>query len=745
MIGRDKERSEVIDTLLHKSPACIAILGGGGMGKTTLAVSVLHEPVVVNQYPSRYFVSCEGVPSVSSLVGEITNALRIPLANHDAHLIDTILSSFPANTLLCLDNLETIWDNEATRSDLEGLLSDLQLRVLGMIITMRGTQRPSRVSWSKPFLPPLQSLTGDSSRSIFEMTCGSVDEFVEKLLGAVDGIPLAISLIGALLQEGNESSKSLWGRWERAQSGVLENGGNDRLSNLDTSIHLSVYGPRMLADPKTIDILAMLSVLPDGFPDDERAMEELESHLPKSYDHRKALLTLRRVSLIHVDEAEVPRRLRMLSPVRSFCEQRLEAPEELRNSITSFYVQKMNQFTDVTDPAGHAIIPGELDNVYAVFIQAWKEGKGSPIVANASIQFTMWSGYVGNPMEEVIGLAIQGVVGLPGLHGTCHLAVGEVYLQRNKLDEAEASFKRAAELHRQVYDVLGEANDVRNLGEVHLRRDKLDEAEASFKRAAELHRQAHDVLGEASDVQKLGEAYLRRDNRDEAEASFKRAAKLHRQARSVLGEANDAGNLGVVYLRQDNLDEASASFKRAAELHRQVHSVIGEANDVGSLGEVYLRRDNLDEAEASFKCAAELHQQVHFVLGEANDVGNLGEVYLRRDKLGEAEASFKCAAELHRQAHSVLGEAYDVHNLGQVYLRRDKLDEAEASFERAAELHRQAHSVLGEAHDIHTLGEVYLRQDKLDKAEASFERAAELQRQAYSVLGERANLVAVST
>jgi exonuclease VII small subunit len=80
------------------------------------------------------------------------------------------------------------------------------------------------------------------------------------------------------------------------------------------------------------------------------------------------------------------------------------------------------------------------------------------------------------------------------------------------------------------HTVLGEANDVQKLGDVHLRRDKLDEAQASFERAIELHRQAHDVLGEASDVQKLGDVHLRRDKLDEAQASFERAIELHRQA-----------------------------------------------------------------------------------------------------------------------------------------------------------------------------------------------------------------------
>ena len=43
---------------------------------------------------------------------------------------------------------------------------------------------------------------------------------------------------------------------------------------------------------------------------------------------------------------------------------------------------------------------------------------------------------------------------------------------------------------------------------MYLRKAKLDEAEASFKHAAELHQQAHDVLCEAIDVQNLGVVYL---------------------------------------------------------------------------------------------------------------------------------------------------------------------------------------------------------------------------------------------
>jgi hypothetical protein len=83
------------------------------MGKATLALSSLHDPAVVEHFPSRYFVSCEAVTSTSALVGEIADILRIPPAKRDEHIIDVVLSSFHGNTVLYLDNFETIRDDEA--------------------------------------------------------------------------------------------------------------------------------------------------------------------------------------------------------------------------------------------------------------------------------------------------------------------------------------------------------------------------------------------------------------------------------------------------------------------------------------------------------------------------------------------------------------------------------------------------------------------------------------------------------
>jgi len=643
MIGRDGERSNVIEILLNKMPARIAILGAGGMGKTTLALSVLYDPLVIERYPSRYFVSCEAAPSVFALLGEMANVLRIPPERRDEHLMDVVLSSLRVNAILCLDNFESIWDSESTRSDVEDLLSHLSCTPeLAMIITMRGTQRPSRVSWSKPVVPPLNKLNDASSALLLERICGKVDEFGEKLLREVDGIPLAVKLIGSLLDEGNETSKSLCARWERMQTKVVEDGGKGRLSNLDTSIHLSVHGPRMQVDPHAIPILAMLAILPDGFSYRFQAIDELQSHLPENIDLCETLLTLRRTSLVHVDDTNTFHRLRMLLPVRHFCQQTLQTPQTLVASLISFYAKMINSFVDVTDPAGHAVIPSELLNTHAVLIRAYELGEVDHLVVNASIGYTTWSLYLGNPVEEVLQLAIEGATGWPGQRASCYSVLASVFLRQHKLDDAKASLQHSIELHQQADDVLGEANNLHKLGEVYLRQNRLDDAKASFRRAAKLHRQAQSVLGEANDTQSLGVMYLQRDKLYRAMTSFEYASKLHRQAEDILGEANDNNFLGVVHLRQDRLHDARRSFQKALVLHREVRDVLGEANDISKLREVYLRQHKPADAQMLFQHAPKIHQQALSVLGEINDIHELEEDYLELDSdlldgtLGEA-------------------------------------------------------------------------------------------------------------
>ncbi|THU98323.1 TPR-like protein, partial [Dendrothele bispora CBS 962.96] len=746
MFGRDDEKSTLVTTLC-KDHAHVIILGAGGIGKTTLALSALCDVEVVKKHPSRHFISCEGIYSVEALLTELANALRI---RNRENLRDQVVNLLchPSNpTILCLDNFETIWTAGAivSPSPIEQFLSQISTTpMLSIMLTLRGSQIPLNVPWSNnKCILAVRQLDTASSQTLFKNISGvtSIDTYIDKLLKEVDGVPLAIKLLASIVQAGLETTETLWQAWEKERTKMVTHAsGNDRLSNLELSIQLSMDSPWMQKDPNAIDALAILSLLPDGLS--KGLLDKFQTHLPRDFSLRPSLATLQKVSLAYSNRTTNPERIQLLSPIRHFCLTNLPKREDLVAGLIGFYTEFLNVNWDCTNGMLHKTVPQEMLNLHLVLHDAIKTKQMDAYLMRASIIFTKWSLYIGNPVDDIIQLATNSKGELPlDMWANSLFCLAEVFLRRFKLDEAEGSLNQAVQLYQQAQDVSGEANGLGMLGEVFVRRSKLDEAEASLNQAVQLHRQAQDVPGEANDLQRLGEIFLRRSKLDEAEDSLNRAIKLHQQAQDVAGEAYGLGMLGEIFLRWSKLDEAKDSLHRAMELHRQARDVLGEAIGLVKLGDIFLRQSKLDEAENSLHRAMELHRQARDVPGEASDLEKLGDIFLRQSKLGEAEDSLHRAVQLHRQAQDVSGEATDLRKLGDIFLRQSKLDEAENSLHQAVQLHQQAQDVLGEAHDFGKLGEIFLRRSRLDEAENSLHRAVQLHRQAQDVSGEATDLI----
>lgn len=140
---------------------------------------------------------------------------------------------------------------------------------------MRGAERPAKVRWSRPFLPPLEPLSTSAAR---EMFMDIADDFhdakqIDQLLNLTDNMPLAVDLIAHLVDY--EGCSSVLTRWETEKTSLLSTG-HDRKSNLDVSIEISLSSPRISSSPGAMDLLSLLSILPNGLSD----FELIQSDLP---------------------------------------------------------------------------------------------------------------------------------------------------------------------------------------------------------------------------------------------------------------------------------------------------------------------------------------------------------------------------------------------------------------------------------------------------------------------------------
>ncbi|KAJ7486552.1 hypothetical protein FB451DRAFT_1534404, partial [Mycena latifolia] len=296
--GREKELQEVMELLQQEAPR-IAILGTGGMGKTSLAKATLHNPDIAAKYEQCFFVVADSITTsigLSVLIGEHIGLK--PGKDATKQVIHYFATTGPS--LLILDNLETSWEPIKSRGDIEELLAKLT------DITMRGAERPAKVQWTRPFLSPLKPLSDRAARDTFFAIAEDMHDSkdVDEVLSLTDNMPLAVDLIAHAVDfEG--SCSAVLARWKLEKTSLLS-AGNDRKSDLDTSITISLTSSRMSTGAK--DLLSILSILPDGLSD----VELLQSKL-SIQDIMTCKATLLATSLAYIDEK---RQLKSLVPIR---------------------------------------------------------------------------------------------------------------------------------------------------------------------------------------------------------------------------------------------------------------------------------------------------------------------------------------------------------------------------------------------------------------------------------------------
>ncbi|KAJ7769444.1 hypothetical protein B0H16DRAFT_1881966 [Mycena metata] len=355
--GRETELTQIMDILTQDS-ARVVILGPGGMGKTSLALTALYHPNTVARYIHRHFVPCHAIPGCSELVAHVALHIGAPPG---PNLSRKVVRHFSANSpsLLILDNFETPWESVSARADVEEFLSLLaDVPHLALLLTMRGAERPGKVKWTRPCPVPLLPLTPAAALQTFmDVADDSHDKAaVQQLLDLTGNLPLAISLIANVAaHEGCPTALSRW----RTESTRMVSDGHSKTSSLEISIVLSLSSARMTSEAH--ELLSILSMLPDGLSDVDLAQSALP--IPNILTCKS---TLMRTSLAYNDHDQ---RLKVLVPIREYVYNVYPPASELKLSIRSYF-HKTLELWDQYKHAAPTGISGNLGNFNQVFLDA---------------------------------------------------------------------------------------------------------------------------------------------------------------------------------------------------------------------------------------------------------------------------------------------------------------------------------------------------------------------------------------
>ncbi|KAF8801657.1 hypothetical protein BYT27DRAFT_7197884 [Phlegmacium glaucopus] len=712
MFGRHNEIDIVVNEVLSDLSPRIPILGSGGIGKTTLALSVMHDDRICTKFgDERVFVSCEAVTSPDFLIGELASSLQLPTDKIDSSLFQTVIRRLKrAPTLLVLDNFETPWDPPQTRSEIESILAEItSIGTLACIVTMRGSQKPSGTLWSN-VLPPLQPVDLESALAIFKTISHKEDEYATKLIKAVDCVPLAVTLMANLASVDGETTEALWLRWNEESTSMVERG-LDRLSSLEISVQVSLSSPRMRHDPSAVAFLSLLALLPDGMS--PNTLHACITGMSNLISVKKAISTLRQNALVYEDSNGT---LRILSPVRLFMRAHRPPSSQARQFLHDHIIHLALQGSSYHDSTVRTQLGRELGNINAILIDMLKDTTTArPLqeIIEAVVSFCQYTYISGVGSSEGIAMAVDRLQSLEQSHSIgvpLPLPMAENKISwRNGLRRLRFKAGKGQAIPAFVGGVHSpnvnptlklQADCLGCWGQVLTRQSRFDLAREKFNLAKDLHLKAGDIIGQAYDMLNIG-LVLSRDpkNFDEALLTFQESIKLHETANHIPGKAH--GLLGAGHLFRDKLmyNEAQDMFNSAATLFSNLKDDFGRISALIGLGATMQTRSRFSEAETYFTQALGVSTEIGDVVSEAESLAGLAVTFLLRSRFAEAHNTIQKAISIREP----FLEADHLHILGRVYVAKTDYEKAQKTFALSQILHNDSGDRLGRWDDSYYL------------------------------------------
>ncbi|MFB2877522.1 tetratricopeptide repeat protein [Floridanema aerugineum] len=263
-----------------------------------------------------------------------------------------------------------------------------------------------------------------------------------------------------------------------------------------------------------------------------------------------------------------------------------------------------------------------------------------------------------------------------------------------------------------------------------------DEAEKYYQEALMIAQKQDNKTVIAAMQGSLGDIERNRGNWEEAERLYRQCLEIETQLGDRAGMATSWGVLGDIERNRGNWEEAERLYQQSLELRTQLGDRAGMATSWGVLGDIEQNRGNWEEAERLYRQCLEIETQLGDRAGMATSWGQLGDIERNRGNWEEAERLYRQCLELRTQLGDRAGMAETWGLLGYIEQNRGNWDEAERLYRQSLELRTQLGDRAGMAETWGLLGYIEQNRGNWEEAERLYRQSLELRTQ----LGDRAGM-----
>ncbi|KAG6853780.1 hypothetical protein C0991_001491 [Blastosporella zonata] len=337
-VGRDDLVRSTIQSLFEYRD--VALIGPGGMGKSSIARAVLNDEVLAAKFQERrFFVRFDDMDAAQITFGtfldRIARALGFRTLANTHNLIAKALST--SETLLVLDNAETFLDAAVDAGRIADAIDGFGARPnVALLLTTRTTVLPPNIKWARLRVPALEESAACQAFTMYYIPAIESSALIT-LLSAVDFHPLSINLLAQVAVQNDWSPKDLIDAWDRQRTVLLEVG-DGKIQSIAVTIETSLNSPSVLKLGATIrQLLQVLAFLPQGV-----SKQRLKATFPGVLDIESCADVLCKQSLAYLNGDFIT----LLAPIRLYISKRYNANisnNPLLTKVRLYYKAHVNE------------------------------------------------------------------------------------------------------------------------------------------------------------------------------------------------------------------------------------------------------------------------------------------------------------------------------------------------------------------------------------------------------------------
>ena len=622
--GREELIEKVVRLAENLEP--IALIGAGGIGKTSTALTVLHHSRIKERFgENRRFIRCDQFPaSRSDFLARLSKAIGAGAENpKDLTPLRFLLSS--KEMFIILDNAESILDPKgAGAREIYSVVDELsKFRKLCLCITSRITTVPPRCK--KPEIPTLSMKAAcDIFYSIYDSRVRS--NIINGLLRRLDYHALSITLLATTASHNSWAYDRLAKEWDVQRAQVLRTDYNESLA---ATIELSLTSPTFRSlGPNARDLLGIVAFFPQGIYE-----ENLDWLFPTISNRQDIFDKSCVLSLVYRSNGFIT----MLAPIRNHLYPQDPPSSPLLCAARDRYFSRLSVdvhpdkpgFKEAEWVAAEDVNVEHLLDVFTSLDQDAGDGW------NACYHF-MEHLYWHKPRQTVLGSKIES---LPDDHESkpkCLLALSHLFRGAYNHTERKRLLTHSLELERRRGDRFWIVKILRELCGVNRYLDLFEEGIRQAEEALDISEQIGDTVWQSRCLGTLAQLLIDDNQLDAAENAASRAIDLipGKGQEHTLCELHRV--LGDVYQFKGKNKEAAHHFETTLRIASPFnwHKALFWTHL--SLAELSCDEHELDKAGAHTEQAKSHAVNIPYNLGRAMDMQ--ADVWYRQHRLEDAKS-----------------------------------------------------------------------------------------------------------